>query len=410
MNMRDKSCYLKPELRFPEFQEQWKMEQLGDFATTVSGLTYSPKDISENGIIVLRSSNVQAGKIVLDDVVRVAVEKGAYNALLFGDILVCVRNGSRKLIGKCAKIPRQLEGSAFGAFMLVVRSQESGFVYQLLNTAAYKRQVDADLGARINSINSGQLRKYRFCTPSLPEQKKIADFLGAVDDKIAKLTEKKALLERYKKGVMQKLFSQSLRFKGFDEEWKLTKLGSCTIKVGSGVTPKGGAASYVENGIPLLRSQNIRGGKLDTTEVAYVTADVHASMSSSRVLPGDVLLNITGASIGRSCIFPKELGEANVNQHVCIIRTNSDLNSEFLQQTLASHVGKKLIFQAQAGGGREGLNFENIRHFKLRLPHPAEQRKIADFLNAIDDKINHVSDELEQAKLFKKGLLQQMFV
>ena len=207
----------------------------------------------------------------------------------------------------------------------------------------------------------------------------------------------------------QKQNVPKLRFPGFEGDWENSKLGQNVVKVGSGVTPKGGASVYQNSGIPLLRSQNVRDSFLDLQDVAYISDEIHESMSGSHVHDGDVLLNITGASIGRSCVAPKGTSPANVNQHVCIIRLDRGNAPEFIQTILASPKGEKQIFQSQAGGGREGLNFENIRKFKINLPTLPEQRKIASFLGAVDTKIAHLSRKKALLEDYKKGCMQQLF-
>ncbi len=200
-----------------------------------------------------------------------------------------------------------------------------------------------------------------------------------------------------------------LRFPEFAGDWTETRLGTLTVKVGSGVTPTGGASSYERDGIPLIRSQNVRDNELNLADVAFISESTHMSMSGSRVMPNDVLLNITGASIGRSCIIPPHLGEANVNQHVCIIRTNSTLDPSLLQQFLSGPLGQKEIVKSQGGSGREGLNFENIRSFRVTIPSLPEQQKIASFLGAVDGKISGLRRKEAALVRFKAGLMQKLF-
>lgn len=117
----------------------------------------------------------------------------------------------------------------------------------------------------------------------------------------------------------------------------VTKLKKHTIKIGSGVTPRGGETAYKSLGIPLIRSQNVLVNRLDLSDVAFIYEDQHQKMSGSKVQPGDVLLNITGASIGRSCVIPSGVDEANVNQHVCIIRLKNSIDGKLLiRQTCKS--------------------------------------------------------------------------
>lgn len=200
-----------------------------------------------------------------------------------------------------------------------------------------------------------------------------------------------------------------LRFPEFSGEWVEKRLSKRVTKVGSGVTPRGGADVYESSGIPLLRSQNVRDNVLDLIDVAYISDEINAGMSSSIVHPNDVLLNITGASIGRSCVVPFNLGIANVNQHVCIIRLNEDNSPYFLQSFLASYKGQKLISQSQSGSGREGINFENIRAFITVFPALQEQQKIASFLSSVDKKIEQLSKKKKLLEQYKKGMMQKLF-
>ena len=198
----------EPKLRFPEFQSAgaWEEKELKQLGNLVSGLTYSPEDVTENGLLVLRSSNIQNGEIALDDCVYVKpTVKGAHLSRP-NDILICVRNGSKALIGKNALIPENMPLSTHGAFMTVFRSPYAKFVFQLFKTDLYNKQVSADLGATINSINGSQLLKYKFYIPQEAEQQKIADCLSSLDSLITAQAQQIESLKRHKKGLMQGLF------------------------------------------------------------------------------------------------------------------------------------------------------------------------------------------------------------
>ncbi|WP_217530686.1 restriction endonuclease subunit S [Vibrio cholerae] len=206
------------------------------------------------------------------------------------------------------------------------------------------------------------------------------------------------------------MLKPNIRFSKFDGDFKKIKLGKLASKVGSGSTPKGGSSTYVSIGIPLIRSQNVKDGYLDETDFVKIDLNTHSKMKSSHVYPNDVLLNITGASIGRSCVVPKHFIEGNVNQHVCIIRPkNKELVSTYLNYYLSSKYGQKQINISQAGGGREGLNFEAIRGFNIPITSDTEQQKIADFLTAVDTKINQLTEKHRLLKEYKKGVMQQIF-
>ena len=202
-----KSGETVPRLRFPEFRDagEWGEKRLRDLGTLISGLTYSPKDVRDGGLLVLRSSNIQNGAIVLDDCVYVRRDMNGTNLTQPDDILICVRNGSRSLIGKNAIVPKGMPVCTHGAFMTVFRASAPHFARVLLQTTAYQKQVAADLGATINSINKAQLLKYRFTVPKPAEQQRIATCLSAVDTQISAQARRIVFLKQHKQGLLQHL-------------------------------------------------------------------------------------------------------------------------------------------------------------------------------------------------------------
>ena len=202
---------LSGEVRFDGFYEEWEEVRLGDVGEVISGLTYSPKNIDKNGILVLRSSNVQKRKLAFDDNVYVNTTTLKFNPVEENDILICVRNGSKSLIGKNALINKENKGVAFGAFMSVFRSQHNIFLFQLFDTHIYKREVHRNLGATINSINGSDLKKFKIPFPPLQEQQKIAQVLSTTDKEIELLKKEFEALKEQKRGLMQRLLTGEVR-------------------------------------------------------------------------------------------------------------------------------------------------------------------------------------------------------
>ena len=218
-----------PELRFKEFSGEWEEKKLGDYGKLINGLTYSPNNIVENGLLVLRSSNIQNGQLSFLDNVYVDLEVEDEYLTRKNDILICVRNGSKRLIGKNVLINQKLTKTTHGAFMTVFRGDYNQFISHWFQTSIFYKNVHKNLGATINSINGSDLKKFKVIFPkSKPEQQKIASFLTTIDTKIEQLTKKVELQEQYKKGVMQKIFSGEIRFKKDDgrefPEWEETAL------------------------------------------------------------------------------------------------------------------------------------------------------------------------------------------
>lgn len=199
-----------------------------------------------------------------------------------------------------------------------------------------------------------------------------------------------------------------LRFPEFTGEWKKSTIGSLSTKVGSGVTPRGGETVYKSEGHSFVRSQNVGWGHLQLDDIAFIDKETHLRQKNTELQLDDVLLNITGASIGRSALVNKQIAGGNVNQHVCIIRTKDNLVPAFLCNFLLSNHGQKQIDSFQAGGNRQGLNFEQIRSIKITIPSTKEQTKIATLLHLIDERIATQNKIIEKLQSLIKGLIDDI--
>jgi type I restriction enzyme S subunit len=398
---------LVPKLRFGGYEDKWKERELQTQGILVSGLTYSPTDIADKGLLVLRSSNVQEGQLAFEDCVYVDLDVPEKNYSREGDILICVRNGSKRLIGKNAIIPSNCPTATHGAFMTIFRSENYGFVFQLLQTDVYKWNVHRNLGATINSINGNDLKRFKFQIPSLPEQEKIAAFLTSVDDRIDQLKRKKSLLQDYKKGAMQKLFSQELRFKneqGKDfPDWEVKKLGDvCELVTGLTYSP----TDISDTGLLVLRSSNVQDGKVVFNDNVFVTSEVKEWNLSQ---PNDILICVRNGSkrlIGKNALVPENCPLATHGAFMSVLRGNQNL---FIYQLLQGDVYKRNV-HINLGATINSINGNDLKKFKFVFPSIPEQTKIANFLSSLDQKIEQVDTQITQTQTFKKGLLQQMFV
>ncbi|BAY37657.1 restriction modification system DNA specificity domain protein [Nostoc sp. NIES-2111] len=188
------------------------------------------------------------------------------------------------------------------------------------------------------------------------------------------------------------------------KKWALIRLGNLVEKLGAGSTPLGGKNVYVDDGVKFLRSQNVWNDGLNLEEVAYITSEIHQKMSGTVVEAGDILLNITGASIGRCAVVPDDFDEGNVSQHVSIIRLiNKDLR-HYLHLCLISSLIQNQIMEVQVGISREGLSMNRLKDFLIPVPPLAEQKRIVEKC----DRLLSICDEIEKRQQQRQESIVRM--
>lgn len=192
--------------------EDWDCVAMGDIGQSLIGLTYNPSNVKDYGTLVLRSSNVQGGQLAFENNVFVDMELPKRVMVEPDDILICVRNGSRQLIGKCALIDDRVKGAAFGAFMSVYRSKYSRFIFYQFQSHIIQKQIEEVMGATINQITNKDLSVFKVALPkSEEEQTYIATILSDMDAEIAALEAKLAKYRHIKQGMMQNLLTGRIR-------------------------------------------------------------------------------------------------------------------------------------------------------------------------------------------------------
>lgn len=200
--------------RLKGFSEPWVEKKLGDVAVNYTGLTYSPMNVKSYGTLVLRSSNIQKGILVFNDNVFVDMDIPSRAIAKKNDLLICVRNGSKALIGKSAVITDYADGMAFGAFMTILHANDiqQGFLNYLWQADYIQQQVKDNMGATINQITNADIEQFKIVVPhSLKEQQAIATILIKMDDEITALEAQRAKYEAIKQGMMQQLLTGKIR-------------------------------------------------------------------------------------------------------------------------------------------------------------------------------------------------------
>ncbi|MCT3662023.1 restriction endonuclease subunit S [Elizabethkingia anophelis] len=241
--------------------------------------------------------------------------------------------------------------------------------------------------------------------PPLEEQNKIVAFIEAKTIVINHFISQKQKFIALLKEQRQSTINERLSEKG-----KKVKIKFCVTKVGAGVTPTGGATVYQESGVLFLRSQNVHNDGLRLNDVAYISKEINSEMKGSQVKYEDVLINITGASIGRCFVFDKR-EDANVNQHVCILRPKKDtILSEYLMLQLQSNRIQTLINMIE-GASREGLTNNELKNYFIFVPSLKEQEKIIQHIKSETQKIDHTisqtEKEIELIKEYKEAMIAE---
>jgi type I restriction enzyme S subunit len=192
--------------------------------------------------------------------------------------------------------------------------------------------------------------------------------------------------------------------------WEVKRVKDVLIKIGSGVTPKGGSEVYVKSGIPLIRSQNVYDDGLRIKNVSFISEATNDKMKNSQIQPNDILINITGASIGRSCVVPNSLAKANINQHIIYLRINAKL-VPFITYFIKSNSFKEYINSIQAGSSKEALNMGQTMNIPILLPNDDLQSQIVKYLDiktqAIDKKTNLLTQKANYYKEYRKSLINK---
>jgi len=194
------------------------------------------------------------------------------------------------------------------------------------------------------------------------------------------------------------------------QHWEIRRIKDLVFNIGSGVTPKGGSEVYQKKGIPFIRSQNVYNDGLRIDNVSYISKEIHSKMKSSEIKPYDILINITGASIGRTCLVPVYVPSANINQHVIFIRIKGE-KKFFVSQYMKSSFIKEFIMSVQMGTSKEALTMGQTLRIPIFLPPLQEQQKIAKYLDqqtkTIDKKINLLKAKAAHYQALKKSLINE---
>ena len=232
------------------------------------------------------------------------------------------------------------------------------------------------------TLNKATLSKVKVNIHSMQEQQEIVYVLNQATALIELHQQQLQKLDELVKARFVELFGNPvINNKG----WNVSDLGQLTIKIGSGATPKGGKEAYQTDGISLIRSMNVHNGKFEYKELAHISDEQAARLENVAVEKNDVLLNITGASVARSCVVPTNVLPARVNQHVCIIRCKDSIMPDFINSLLIDDNYQDLLWSiAGSGATREAITKQQVESLQIILPPISKQEEFSKFINRVD--------------------------
>ena len=411
---------IAPKLRFSEFKDEWLDYSINDFAETVtSGSRDWAKYYSKSGDKFIRMTNLIRNGIYLnlDDLkfVNLPIDsnEGKRTSLQHGDILVSITAE----LGKIGWIPNDLGTAYINQHTALIRTNDkidSKFLAYLLSTEKYNNQINGlnDSGAKAG-LNLSTLRNFKFIvSQNKKEQTKIAEFLSAVDDKISQLSRQLELLNQYKKGVMQKIFSQEIRFKNENGEdfgeWEKHSLKVLLNKIvdNRGKTPE----TSLDEKIPLIEVNAIGNKSINYSKILkHVSNETYKTWFRSHIEENDVLFSTVGNTAMCSIFYGEKL--ACIAQNIVGLRANHQfITGDFLYYLLTEEKNNRLFKSIEMQAVQPSIKVSQMIDLVFNVPTIQEQAKIAEFLTAIDKRIDHTTAQLTHTKQWKKGLLQQMFV
>jgi len=396
-----------PKLRFPEFNEEWEKKMLGEVVDVFDGTHQTPDYLTEGipfySVEQMTANDFHKTKFVSKEVFdkenkRVKIERGDILMTRIGDI------------GTARYINWDVNASFYVSIVLIKQSRKCNSEYlchfigtQMFQNELWNRTIHV---AFPKKINLGEISNCIASYPALAEQQKIATFLTSIDEKVTQLKKKKSLLEQYKKGVMQKIFSQEIRFKdehGQDyTEWVDTKLGEIGIFSGGG-TPSTKNTDFWMGSIPWISSSDLVDDSIFKISTTRFITKAAVSQSAAKIIPPKSVLIVSRVGVGKVAVNEVELC---TSQDFTNIIPNSD-NPIFIAYLVKFKTNK--LLGLNQGTCIKGFVKSDLETMNIFLPSVAEQTKIANFLSAIDDKITHCSTQIEKMGLWKKGLMQKMF-
>ena len=408
----EKQQTAKPVIRFPEFTDHWNNTKLSELLKEAkkrnADLKYTKDEVlSVSGEMGIVNQIEHLGRSYA------GVSVHQYHVVEVGDIVYTKSPLKANPYGiiKQNKKKAGIVSTLYAVYNVKEENAHGEFIEQYFsldeNLNRYLRPLVRKGAKNTLQVSDAEALRGNFLIPSVAEQKKITQLLNILDKKIEQLKQKKSLLEKYKKGIMQKIFAQEIRFKDENEnefpDWETRKLGDICIKIGDGLH---GTPIYSDNSdIHFINGNNLTDGKIEITENTK-KVDYNTYLKNNKGLNENTLLISINGTIGNIARYNNE----NIMLGKSVGYFNLQGNIDFFYQVLNSEKIQNYFISELTGSTIKNLSLKTLRETIIPYPCKIEQYKIGNFLATIDDKIRRTQAQIEQTQQYKKGLLQNMFV
>lgn len=376
-------------------------------------------DKDENSVKVLRTTNfTNEGLLDYSDVVlrNINTEKVEIKKLNYGDIIVEKSGGTDNFpVGRVVYFDKVKEIYLCNNFTTIFRTKREGiknkylfyFLFYNYNKGGMIKYYNKTTGIQNLKVNFF-IKDLKVPVPPMETQEKIVKVLDQSQALIDKRKEQIEALDQLIESIFYTMFGDPVRN---EKGWKIERLKDITSKIGSGSTPRGGESSYKESGISLIRSMNVYDNKFKYDGLAYIDEEQAKLLSNVIVENNDILINITGASITRTTIVPKNILPARVNQHVSILRCNNQVAHIYLLHLLISKKYKQKIYyiSTSSGATREALTKVNLENLEIPIPPISLQNEFAQKVETIEKQKELLNQSLELLEENYKSIMDRAF-
>lgn len=396
--------------------------QLGSVCKLKNGYAFKSSNYQDEGVPVIRISDIRDGMVSGLNAKKVDGQDDLKDYIIENNsILVAMSGATTGKFGIYRSKEKAYQNQRVGKFEITNENLlYNDFLYYQLH--ALKRQIEKDAygGAQPN-ISSKKIEAMKVILFPLPIQRaivaKIEQLFSELDNGIQNLQQANQKLAVFRQAVLKKAFegelTKELINRNDEDKIEEVKLGNICSKIGSGSTPKGGKENYKTEGIPLVRSLNIHFNNIKYDNLAFIDDNQAEKLKNVILEENDVLLNITGASIGRVNNAPKDFVGGRVNQHVSIIRPNNELNPFYLKYFLQSPVIQQWIHGENHGATRQALSKTMIENISVPKPSLEEQHRIVQEiesrLSVCDEMEKSIASSLEKAEALRQSILKKRF-